>query len=168
MLKWIGAGLIVMCCGAIGLRMAKNYLWQEQTLRDLAAALQRMRSELSCRRTSLPRLFLDAGQGTSGVLGEVFTLMGQLLEQQCYPDAESCVTNVLSEFQLWDKLAYLLTLLGSSLGNFDLQGQLEQLAAVSVECDRLLQEHSMNRQQRIRSFQTLGFCAGAALAILLI
>ena len=61
-----------------------------------------------------------------------------------------------------------LILLGRWLGRFDLDGQLKGLDAVRQECRRHLEELNNNREVRLRSYQTLGLCAGAAIAILFI
>ena len=58
--------------------------------------------------------------------------------------------------------------MGSSLGRFDLDGQLLGLEAVRVYCQEQLSEMSKDRDVRLRSYQTLGLCAGAALAILFV
>ena len=62
----------------------------------------------------------------------------------------------------------LLLELGRSLGNFDLNGQLRGIEAVRRQALEALQNSVKDRDQRIRSYQTLGLCAGAALAILLL
>ena len=56
--------------------------------------------------------------------------------------------------------------LGASLGRFDLQGQLQGIESVRAQCRKDLAELEDNRDQRLRSYQTLGLCAGCALAIL--
>ena len=62
----------------------------------------------------------------------------------------------------------LLTGLGNSLGRLDLTGQVQGLQAVKAGCARELERLERNRDTRLRSYQTLGLCAGAALAILLV
>ena len=58
--------------------------------------------------------------------------------------------------------------MGSSLGRFDLEGQLQGLESVRIYCREQLDELSKDRDVRLRSYQTLGLCAGAALAILFV
>ena len=59
-------------------------------------------------------------------------------------------------------------MLGTSLGRFDLTGQLNGLEQVRSHCRRELEALAGNRDQRVRGYQTLGICAGAALAILFV
>ena len=61
-----------------------------------------------------------------------------------------------------------LELLGRSLGRFDLEGQLRGLESVRQVCRHGLETLAQNSAIRNRSYQTLGLCAGAALAILFI
>ena len=61
-----------------------------------------------------------------------------------------------------------LILLGESLGRFDINGQLKGLESVRSSCRTALDSMTENREVRLRNYQTLGLCAGAALAIILI
>ena len=74
----------------------------------------------------------------------------------------------LSSAELSRTMKGLLLELGRSLGNFDLNGQLRGIEAVRRQALEALQNSVKDRDQRIRSYQTLGLCAGAALAILLL
>jgi hypothetical protein len=56
----------------------------------------------------------------------------------------------------------------NSVGRFGMEGQLKGLNTVQLECERQLSLLRNNRDSKIRSYQTLGLCTGAALAILLI
>jgi len=49
-----------------------------------------------------------------------------------------------------------------------MEGQLKGLESVRQECRRQVETLSYNRDARLRSYQTLGLCAGAALAILFV
>ena len=62
----------------------------------------------------------------------------------------------------------LLVQLGQTLGRFDLSGQLQGIRAVQKRCEETLEMIRKNRDERLRSYQTLGVCAGAALAIILV
>ena len=75
----------------------------------------------------------------------------------------------LSQVQGLPKSIYsAFILLGNTLGKFDLEGQISGIDAVRSFCEQELNSLSANKQNRIRSYETLGICAGAALAVLLI
>ena len=62
----------------------------------------------------------------------------------------------------------VMTELGDHLGRFDLQGQINGLEHCREHCVSKLKLLSDNKEKRLRSYQTLGLCAGAAIAILLV
>ena len=167
MFKWLGAILIVVGCGGCGFSMAAAYRREERTLDILSGCLNGMKCELQYRVTPLPQLFAAVAQRCDGNLQKVFAAMAQELENQISPDAASCMNAALDRtVKLPACTEVILCRLGRSLGQFDLQGQLEQLEAVEADCKAALERHRLERNNRIRSYQTLGLCAGAALAIL--
>lgn len=169
LLKWIGAALVVTACGGCGFVMAQNYKKEERYLRSLMRALDTMISELSYRRTPLPQLLITAAEHADGELKNLLKNLARELERQITPDVGCCMEVVLGGYPSLPKLsAQVLHMLGRSLGQFDLSGQLRELDAVKSECARLLEIHSQDRENRVRNYQTLGLCAGAALAILFI
>jgi hypothetical protein len=64
------------------------------------------------------------------------------------------------------RLRRILDIFSESLGCYDLDGQLLQIAAVRQESILLLEQMQTEGKERIRNDQTLGICAGAGLAIL--
>ncbi|MBE6959143.1 MAG: hypothetical protein E7448_00245 [Ruminococcaceae bacterium] len=166
-LHWIGAILIIAGCGGVGFSMALNYKREENTLRQLIRVMDLFCCELEYRISPLPELFRKASNAASGHLSKLFERVVQELENQVAPDAAYCMASALRHSrELPGKIVFALTDLGRSLGEYDLQGQLQGIKAVQSTCMRQLEDLENNRTQRIRSYQTLGLCAGAALAIL--
>ena len=58
--------------------------------------------------------------------------------------------------------------LGRSLGRFDLDGQLREIEFLKENVSSAFSKLTTEQDARLRSYQTLGLCAGAALAILLL
>ena len=128
-----------------------------------------MESELEFRLTPLPELCRKTAMQLNGSLKAVFLAFIQELESQIAPDASFCMQAALKKVPDLPKAAVeYLGLLGATLGQFDLQGQLRGLEALHTRCASTLSQMEAMRSQRIRSYQTLGLCAGAALAILFI
>lgn len=166
-LHWIGAILIIAGCGGVGFGMVLNYKREEGALRQLIDVLDMFRCELEYRMTPLPELFRKAANIATGQLSKLFACVSQELESQVAPDAAYCMASALRKSRdLPGKTMFALTDLGRSLGQYDLHGQLQGVDSVQASCRRQLEELESNRTQRIRSYQTLGLCAGAALAIL--
>ena len=167
--KIFGALLIVMACGGVGFSMAAAHRQKERMLQQIIAALQYMTCELQYRQTALPQLMDLCSRQVRGPVSCVFAAMSDELERQVAPDAACCMHAALCAVpdlpaMVKDKLHQL----GSSLGRFDLAGQLSGLESVAQLCKRELDGLFQNRDIRMRSYATLGFCAGTALAILFI
>lgn len=169
MYKLFGAGLIVLGCGGCGFSIARSCKLEQRYLHQLLNMLQIMQNELSCRYTPLPELFRIAAGNGKDHLSSAMAAMATELERQISPDAAGCMEAVLQDAAgIPAPCRELLSCLGRSLGCFDLEGQLQQLGTVTAECERLLRQRSADMDTRIRNYQTLGLCAGAALAILLL
>ena len=166
--KWIGAMLVIGGCGAVGFSMAANHRKAETGLRQLMDALGYMESELTFRMTPLPDLCRLTGNAQKNLVGRAFIALSQALERQVSPDVSACVQEMLSQQELPKSLQEGFRQLGISLGRFDLDGQIKGLQQVRDYCRRELETMSQNREERLRSYQTLGLCAGAALAILFV
>lgn len=165
--KWLGALLVITGCGGFGLSLAAGYRRQEKLLRQMIQILHYMENELQYRLTPLPELCRQAGKEVSGILGDVFLNLARELDWQAAPDVCSCMSEAIKRSsELPMGLRKHLILLGRTLGRFDLPGQLQGLQAVCSTCEEELKVFRQDRESRLRSYQTLGLCAGAALAIL--
>lgn len=166
-LKIIGAILIVAACGGVGFSMASAHRREEHALRQLIGALDYMGCELQYHLTPLPELCRCAAAECSGCVSQVLLHLATELENQIAPDVSSCMNAAVSKApKMPHRIRKNLTRLGSSLGRFDLQGQLKGLESARHFCRRDLEDLCKNREERLRSYQTLGLCAGSALAIL--
>ena len=168
-IKLIGAVLIIAGCGGYGWMMATNHRREGQALRQLIGALEYMACELEYKLTPLPALCRDLEPLVGGCVGRVFGCLGSILKAQVYPNVPDAMVAAVNKTKGLPLLASSQLLsLGKTLGRFDLSGQLQGLRSCRLECVRHLEELEHNQSQRLRSYQTLGFCAGLALAILLI
>lgn len=168
-IKGIGAALIIAGCGGFGYSMAAGIRKQEKLLHQLIHILQVLESELQYRLTPLPELCGLAGRECNGILRKIFRELGQALIRQERPDAGECMDIVLYRCEeVPGRIRKHLRYLGRCLGRFDLTGQLEGLRRVRGACEADLAVLARNRDQRVRSYQTLSVCAGTALAILLV
>lgn len=166
-IKLIGAFFIFAGCGGFGFAMAASHRREEKYLRQYLTVLEFMDCDLSCRLTPLPQLCRNASSAVTGPVGEFLNYLAEELDAQIAPDVPSCVRAALSSTpELPETLNAELTELGNTLGRFDLPGQLRGLRAAAVRAKLALDGLSENRTNRLRSYQTLGLCAGAALAIL--
>ena len=165
--KWIGAAFILISCGGFGLGIAAGCRRRERLLRQLLMVLEALESELQYHLTPLPELARKAAGDCGGTLRDVFLNLARELDWQEKPDAVSCMRCAMDKcHDLPICVRRPLAQLGQTLGRFDLEGQLKGLKGVQEACRRELGKLENNRDERLRSYQTLGLCAGAALVIL--
>ena len=168
-IKLIGAVLILTGCGGFGFAMAAAQRREEKHLRQILRCLEYMECELQFHQTPLPQLCRMTAAVAGGTVSEVFQELAQELDKQLEPMPCSCMEYILeNRTGLSEKNKSVFLRLGQTLGCFDLPGQLKGLASVKAECEEGVRELSRDRDSRLRSYQTLGLCAGAALAILFI
>ena len=168
-MKWIGAVLIILGCGGFGFSLAAGHRSAENGLRQLTSALDFMECELRYRMTPLPILCKNAGTERNGAVRAVLLQLAAELDAQVTPEVSSCMDAALNHVGDMPKQVLSVFLeLGQTLGRFDLNGQLKGLNSARQRCRRELDILTANRDIRLRSYQTLGLCAGAALAILFI
>lgn len=167
--KWIGAILVITGCSLMGFSMAASFRREERMLRQLVAALDFMACELQYRLTPLPELCTAAGAEKTGCIGKILTNLALELESQLSPDVASCMSAAMVGVNdIPKRVQEAFCIMGISLGRFDMEGQLKGLESVRSYCRRELEAMTAGRENRLRSYQTLGVCAGAALAILFV
>lgn len=166
MVRIIGAGCIFLGCGSFGFAMAAAHRREEAELCRFLAALEYMSCELSYRLTPLNALCRNAAENSSGTVRQFLSALASSLERQTAPDAQACVHEVLVHLETTPRLRKLFRELGATLGRFDLPGQLRGLEAAIRSTEEVLRALRDGAADRRRSWQTLGLCAGAAMAIL--
>lgn len=168
-LKVIGVILVIISCGGMGFKIAANYRREEKTLHQLVNILDYIECELKYRLTPLPDLCRKVAVEYNNIVGDVFSKLAVEMDKQISSDISDCLNAVLSTTESVPPITKEeLILLGRNIGKFDLDGQLKGLEAVKQDCKRNLNSLSFNRENRLKSYQTLGLCAGAALAILFV
>lgn len=165
--KWIGAIFILTGCGGFGLSMVCQQRHQEKLLGQFLEVVNFMAWELSYHLTPLPELCRQAAGEVGGSLRGVLLSLCRELDTKASPEVSGCMKKALADHrELTGPVRRLLFQLGRTLGRFDLPGQLQGLEALAASCRREQQKQQKNREDKLRSCQTLCLCAGAALVIL--
>ena len=168
-MKWMGAICVIVGCGGCGFAMAVQHLNRIRILKNFLAVLDHMECELQYRATALPQLCRQAGEQSSGILRQIFVSLADELDAQIAPNAYLCMASVLERQHSIDaSFRNVLMEFSRNLGAFDIQGQLKGLANTRSQCRESLAALMDNKDSRLRSYQTLGLCVGAAVAILLV
>ncbi len=167
--KFLGAIFVIVACGSVGFKMAANHRKEETALRQLVEILDYLECELQYHLTPLPMLCRQVADVFRTSPALVFSALAYEMEAQLSPDLRCCMSAVLEKYKQIPQVTKMcLELLGRSIGRFDLEGQKRGLEEVRQECKRQLERLGLNRDNRLRSYQTLGLCAGVALAILFV
>lgn len=167
-IKLIGAGLIIAGCGGCGIRIAMLHRREVSALHQLVQVLDGMLCELEFRLTPLPELCRLGAEYAGGAIQAFFLTLAEKMDSQLSPDVRQCTIEALKQTKgLPAQAAEELETMGQTLGRFDLQGQINALRHCKQSCLNRLKALEHQQTERLRSYQTLGFCAGVALAILL-
>lgn len=168
-IRILGAFLIIVGCTGVGYALSRNYRREEQAMEELVQCLEWMICEMGYRMPPLASLFRGAANVCKGVVSETMEQLAYELEQQLTPNVGACMYAAIAAVpNLPEKPANHLRSLGTSLGQFDLEGQINRLEAAAALCKQDLQRMSSGREARLRNYQTLGICAGVALVIIFI
>lgn len=167
-LRYLGAILLFSGCCGCGFWFAWNQKRETVALRELESVLEWMICQLEYHMTPLPELIRSVAQRYP-MYRRVFAAFADQMESFTLSDVGACMENAIrSTTGIHPKIASYLQTLGNDLGSFALTGQVMQLRSLQQTCaaDRAKQE--VGQDARLRSYRTLGICAGLALAILLL
>ena len=168
MIRLLGAVLLMTGCGGFGFTLAAAHRREAAMLRRLIQALQEMEWELKYRMPVLSGLCKIAAETSGGAIRDIFRELEEKLDSREIYEISACMNVIVGQKDLPRSVRKNLKQLGSSLGRYELEGQLQGLEAVRRQCRKDLKKLEENSGQRMRNYQTLALCAGAALAILLI
>lgn len=168
-IRLMGCMLVFVACAGCGFSMAADSQKEEQAVRQLLQALDRMASELRAAAPPLPQLCRTVGRNTRGTVGRAFLALS---EQLTGPNSVSPGIGMLRAVRQAGDIPSvardLLLRLGGSLGRYDLDSELKGVENLREEAQRQLHRLEEGKEGRLRGYRTLGVCGGAALAILLI
>ena len=167
--KIIGAALIMISCGGVGIKMVWMHREEEQSLKEFIRILDFIECEMQYRVTSFPEICRQIECTFSQKFSSFFGHLVQEIGAMHFQNVDMCFRETLEHCDNLPPLTVKnLSLLGNSICRFDLEGQITEINAVRDSCKKDLAALELNRDERFRSYQTLGLCAGAALAILFV
>lgn len=171
MIRMIGAALVVLSSGAVGFGFARAVKLQCAQLEGLLWALDTMQSEMSARLTrwrSFSRGFAPAGRRMS-------RLFLRKPEGRCLRSLTArcrvCFKRGFQQargFRPGDESVQALYGLSLNLGRFDLESQLAAIERTKASVTAALLALQGQKRARCRSYETIGICAGLALAVMLL
>lgn len=168
-LKLLASALVIAGCGSVGFSMCNNYQKELDSLEDLIRCLEWMILELNFRMPPLGQLCMDASQEAKGKVQSVLNRFAKEMDEKISPNLAQCMAVAIAETQdIPEMLCKHLKDLGSSVGVFDIEGQVVALQAVLERCKQDYLFLSNEKEHRLRNYKTFGICAGVALVIILL
>ena len=171
MLRRLGAALVTLSASLVGFGFARGVRRQCAQLEGLLWALDFMQSELSSRLTPLPQLFSALSACRQKDVALFFEAAGRALS---VPPGCTVPVSFKRGFQASPGLSpgqeAVQTLYGLSmgLGRFDLESQLAAIERAKGSITSVLLQLQAQKRARCRSYETIGICAGLALAVILL
>jgi len=164
--KLYGAVFVITAWGFWGFHMGHGIKKDIAALREWIGLLSFMTAELKNRVTPLPSLFIKAAE-RSNVFSQLFSQAGEGMARQQTTEASACMRIAIKNCGgISKQLKPFLLRFSQDLGEFDLDSQLSSLYALQAECEGVLRSWEASRDQRIRTYQTIGLCVGTVLTIL--
>ena len=168
-LKLLGSVLVIASCGGFGFSIAASHKREVRLLHCLLETINYMRNELQYRCPVLPKLCRDSVRFAEKPIKEYFESLATELESQTVADTKSCCLKALSQtVNMPQSVKSIIISISDTMGLFDLDGQLDGLCYASALVNNALEKLTTDQDRRLRSYQTLALCGGAALAILLV
>ena len=169
MLKMIGIVMVFLGASGTGFSMAWRIRHTTAVMQQLRNSLSQMRNEISYRRTPLPELLRLLAVSSRG---EVAVFWNMVADGVCKRQEDSVGKIVRSSLNAMDSAAFsgpvrqILQVLGDGMGTYDVEGQVRAITLAETRLQEVLNQMQSEQSGRMRSYCTLGICAGLAIAIL--
>lgn len=171
MIRLTGAALVIFSASLAGFGLARSVRTVCAQLEGLIWALDFMKSEMSARLTPLPQLFSMLGACREKSVAAFFTEAGRALSAPpgcTVPVSFKRGAQNASALCVPGECMQSLYALSMSLGRFELESQLAAIERAKAEMTAALLRLQAEKRARCRSYETIGVCAGLALAVILV
>lgn len=168
-MKLIGVLFVVLSAGSVGVQITLAMGRRCQLIRQLMSIVQLLKNEIAFCGTPLPQAFALAAASASGGLAQVFSTAAKEMDKFRWLRPQSALERALeahSFLREGDPIRSVLLELGAKLGKYDMENQLQGLELALVQLEEERQAAEQERRLRGRTYETLGVCAGLAIAIL--
>lgn len=170
-MKLAGVVFIIASAGSVGWQLAAALKSRCRLLRQLLAAMQILKNEISVCATPLPQAFALMAVSAAGPVERVFSAMARELERQRWLTVPAAMDRALEnekELRREPEICQALRLLAAELGKYDRQTQVQSISLTISRLEELLAGAEQERTARTRTYELLGLCAGISIAILLL
>ena len=167
MIKWIGAGLILLGAGGFGIGKAARFYRQMRQLRSFSNALEILKCELNYTLLPLPELCRVTAERSERVCAGFLRDYARLLEQGSPRKMAAAACLESRVLCLPEEAQTALLDLFSSMGRYALDGENRLLSRTQLRLEAAIRTGEAEKRPMVKGYAALGLCTGAALAILL-
>lgn len=172
MIKLIGALLVIVSFGVIGIMLGKNVKRHGEELRQIQFGLQVLETEIMYGQTPLPKALEIVSQQTKGVVARFFNNVSQELLNGLGETAGEAWSKALEKMQPYSTLTSedlnFLEQFGQGLGFSDREDQLKRLTGVKIQLATREKDAEIERSRFQKIWQTLGWACGLMITLLFI
>lgn len=171
MLKALGMIFVIVGTSGVGFSMAISVKRTTAVLQQLLSALELMKHEISYKKTPLPELMRIVSLSSKGGVADFFGRVASDCYQRQEASVNAIVKKCLAETPASvfpSNVRQILLNWGNGLGKYDVTGQLCAIDLANERLRALLNQYQAEQTSRMRSYCTLGVCAGLAIAIILL
>lgn len=166
-MKYLGILFIVCSTTYMGFHLANGFRIRRKQLMQFLRCLPIIRNEIAFCGTPIPKIFRLISEHTEGEVHEVFGNVSNKMEKNKTMTPAEAMEETLTARKYTCLVPRLLEL-ADKLGNYDLEAQITGIDQVRSQAELQMAELEQERAQKGKVYESLGICAGLALAILLI
>ena len=167
--KVLGAICIMCVCAGFGFSLAYKQMKEIYLLDQWIRILQRMENEIQYRLRTIPDIFRQISNEENGIFRDFLLRTAIEMENQIQPDVRRCMDVAMCSLSgAPGSVIKLMQQLSNELGRFEVEGQICGIERVRLKAEEIRNDLNRDKTKRIRGYQTLGICAGAALVIIFI
>ena len=170
MIRLLGAALLILGCGGLGMSAMNRLDSRVRDLRELSAGLEILQRELGWRLSPLPDALEAAAGGTHERAAGFFAFCARGSRQLAGTSFRTLWSRGLEQcpLRLSREDRALLEQLGTVLGRYDGDSQRQAVENVLTGLDRQRAQAEDDRRRLGRVYGVLGLTAGLFLALVLI
>ena len=170
MIRFLGAAMLILGCGGLGLSAVNRLDSRVRDLRELSAGLEILQRELGWRLSPLPKALEAASEGTHERAAQFFAFCAQGTERLTGAPFRTLWSKGLEQcpLRLSREDRALMEQLGPVLGRYDGDSQRQAVENVLAGLSRQRVQAEDDRRRLGRVYGVLGLTAGLFLTLMLI
>lgn len=171
-IKLMGVAFLVVACGITGITMSNEYIKRLRELKVINKMLLLLKGEIKYNNSGINEALKKVGNMSEKISQNFLANVCELFDNGKISLRESwngAIDNYLSkESSLKEEDFLIIRDIGINLGITDRETQLNNLDSNMLAIEQLINGLEVQREQKCKLYRTMGFMAGAFVAIIII